>query len=96
MDKIPTIKWQDTPQAHDYPAAESYLSLIIGRQAAKGAARKLKRAAISMFAAKDIFRASRLSLLGVGNGHVDRDRAKIIQQEKISPLLLYVDKAAAL
>ena len=92
MDKRPTIKWQDMPQEHDYPAAESYLRLIIGRQAAKNEIRKLKRAAISMLAAKDIFRASRLSLLGAGNGHVDRDRAKIIQQEKISPLLLCVDK----
>lgn len=96
MDNRPPIKWQDTPQEHDYPAAESFLSLVIGRQAAKSAVKELKSATISMFAAKDIFRASRLSLLGVGNGHVDRDRAKIIQQEKISPLLLYVDKRSGI
>jgi hypothetical protein len=26
--------WQSEPEAHDYPAAESYLSLLIGRSSA--------------------------------------------------------------
>jgi hypothetical protein len=52
----------------------------------------LKRAKISKFAAKDIFRASKLSLLGVSNSHVEKDRATIIQHEKLSPLLLFRNK----
>jgi disulfide oxidoreductase YuzD len=53
---------------------------------------ELESAEMSEFPAKDIFRASMLSLLGVSNSHVERDRAKIIQDEKLSPLLLFRDK----
>lgn len=28
------IKWQDTPEEHNYPAAENYLSLIYDSQTA--------------------------------------------------------------
>lgn len=31
------IKWLDTPEEHDYPAAESYLNLIYDPQTAAGA-----------------------------------------------------------
>ena len=91
MDKTTNIKWRSKPQKHDYPAAQSYLSLTLGQQAAKNAADELERAEISEFAAKDIFRASKLSLLGVSNSHVEKDRAKIIRHEKLSPLLLFRD-----
>jgi len=40
------------------------------------------------FKAKDIFRASELSLLGVSNSHVDKDRKKIQKGTSLSPLLL--------
>ena len=92
MTKNASIKWRSEPEQHDYPAAELYLSLTLGRQAAKNAVTKLKRAKISRFAAKDIFRASKLSLLGVSNIHVEKDRAKISQHEQLSPLLLVRDK----
>jgi hypothetical protein len=87
-----TIKWRSKPQKHDYAAAASYLSLVFGQQAAENAARDLERAEMSKFLARDIFRASMLSLLGVSNSHVERDRAKIILGEKLSPLLLFRDK----
>ena len=92
MTKTASIKWRSEPEQHDYPAAESYLRLTLGRKAAKDAVTKLKRVKISKFAAKDIFRASKLSLLGVSNIHVEKDRAKISQQEQLSPLLLVRDK----
>jgi disulfide oxidoreductase YuzD len=92
MDKTTNIKWRSKPQKHDYPAAESFLSLTLGQQAAKNAAEELERARTSEFYAKDIFRASKLSLLGVSNSHVEKDRAKIIRREKLSPLLLFRDK----
>ena len=88
MTKNTNINWRSEPEAHDYPAAESYLSLTLGPQAAKNAVAKLKRAKISQFAAKDIFRASKLSLLGVSNYHVEKDRTKISQHQNLSPLLL--------
>jgi hypothetical protein len=86
------IKWLDKPEKHDYKAAESYLSLTMEPAAAKGAAEALRDADMTSFAAKDIFRASSLSLLGVSDSHVEADRAKIIRDEKLSPLLLYRDK----
>ena len=63
------------------------------QQAARNAVEELKNAKMTKFAAKDIFRASGLSLLGVSNSHVEKDRAQIARNEKLSPLLLYRDKA---
>jgi hypothetical protein len=40
------------------------------------------------FKAKDIFRASKLSLLGVSNSHIEKDSGKIRAGEKLSPILL--------
>ncbi len=85
------IKWHRKPQKHDYLAAQSYLSLLFPPRVAKALALKLKRAGIGEFAAKDIFRASGLALLGGSNSHVDRDRTLIIEKQPISPLLLCRD-----
>jgi disulfide oxidoreductase YuzD len=85
------IKWLRKPQKHDYPAAQSYLSLIFEPRAAKNLTDKLRRAKGTEFAAKDIFRASGLSLLGVSNSHVQEVRTQIINGESLSPLLLCRD-----
>jgi disulfide oxidoreductase YuzD len=50
--------------------------------------KELKRAEMSEFKSKDIFRAARLPLLAVSNSHVKRDQKKIEQGQKLSPLLL--------
>ena len=50
---------------------------------------------MSEYAAKDIFRASGLALLGISNSHVEKDRSQIILNEKLSPLLLYRDTIAS-
>ena len=42
---------------------------------------------MASFKAKDIFRASGLSLLGISNAHVERNRAKIDAGKSIAPLL---------
>ncbi|AKJ70425.1 hypothetical protein ABW99_06910 [Pandoraea thiooxydans] len=83
------IKWLKAPQPHDYPAAEAYLRLILLPQAARLAAVELTSAAMTTLAAKDIFRASGVSLLGVSNSHVEKDRARITRGKKLSPLLLF-------
>ena len=82
------IQWLAEPEDHDYPAAQSYLSLFCDEKSAAGYADKLKRAPVCGFKAKDIFRASGLSLLGVSNSHVEKDRKKIRDGRKVSPLLL--------
>ncbi len=88
MSKNVKIKWLSEPEKQDYPAGLSYLSLIYKRPIAKAYVKKLKRAAILEFKAKDIFRASGLSLLGVSNKHVETDRQKIKTGRGLSPLLL--------
>jgi hypothetical protein len=91
MDKNAEIQWLARPEDHDYPAAESYLSLIYDGPAVKRLVRKLRSAPVMGFKAKDIFRASGLSLLGVSNLHVEKDRKKVLKGRKFSPLLLVRD-----
>ncbi len=74
MSKNVNIKWLSGPEKQDYPAALSYLCLIYKDARAKAFIKKLKRAPISEFKAKDIFRASGLSLLGISNAHVEKDQ----------------------
>ena len=91
MREKPKVRWLREPEAHDYPAARSYLSLQFDERDAKKLVRRLKRAPLSEFKSKDIFRASGLSLLGISNFHVEKDRRKIRAGEKLSPLLLVRD-----
>jgi len=93
MAKGDKVQWLDAPEDHDYPAALSYLSLVFDEGAAVGYVEKLRRAKPASFKAKDIFRASGLSLLGVSNGHVAKDRDKIDSGQKLAPLLLVRDPA---
>jgi hypothetical protein len=85
------ISWLDEPEEHDYPAAFAYLSLIYKKKICKELVEKLKKKPVSEFKAKDIFRASSLSLLGISNLHVYRDRKKIMDGKDLSPLLLVRD-----
>lgn len=85
------IMWLSQSEEHDYPAAMSYLSLLVDEKTATMYVRQLRRAGVLKFKAKDIFRASGLSLLGVSNAHVQTDRKKILSGKKLSPLLLVRD-----
>jgi hypothetical protein len=85
------IKWLGKPAKHDYPAAESYLGLLLEPRAAKRVVDRLARATVAEFAAKDIFRASGVPLLGGGDIHVERYRALIHLRQPLSPLLLCRD-----
>jgi hypothetical protein len=91
MAKQVKIKWLRIPELHDYPAALSYLCLLYEERTARVQVTRLKRASMSQFKAKDIFRASGLSLLGISNAHVEKDRGKIESGKEISPLLLVRD-----
>ncbi len=92
MKKSIHISWLDTPEEHDYPAAADYLTLLYDPETVKGMIEALKGANISFFKAKDIFRASHLSLLWVSNSHVEKDQEKIKKWVLLSPLLLVRDK----
>jgi hypothetical protein len=91
MSKKVKIKWLSEPEEHDYPAALSYLCLLYDEQTATTHVKRLRRASISEFKAKDIFRASGLSLLGISNAHVEKDRQEVQASHELSPLLLIRD-----
>jgi hypothetical protein len=85
------ILWRKQPAEHNYPAAESYLTLLYRPGKAARLVAELRKARVVEFKAKDIFRASRLSLLGISNSHVENDRRKIRMRCEISPILLVRD-----
>jgi disulfide oxidoreductase YuzD len=87
------ITWLEDVEEKDYPAAESYLGLLYPYEQVKEIVQLLRAAPITQFKAKDIFRASQLSLLGVSNSHVEKDLRKISRGEALSPLLLVRDQA---
>ena len=82
------ISWLSEPEEKDYPAAESYLGLLYDDRTVKTLVEKLRNASVRQFKAKDIFRASGLSLLGISNSHVRKDTEKIDSGKRLSPVLL--------
>jgi hypothetical protein len=86
-----TIRWLEDCEPHNYPAAFLYLTLVYPPTKARRIVARLRTARIAEFRAKDIFRASSLSLLGISNSHVERDQEKIREQIRLSPILLVRD-----
>jgi hypothetical protein len=82
------VLWYKRPQPNNYPAARSYLNLIYDEVAVTTLIARLKKAPLNEVKAKDIFRASGHSLLGISNYHVAKDRKKIKKGLRLSPLLL--------
>ena len=82
------VAWLDSPEEHDYPAATSFLSLLLPPDQVNYLVAALKAAPIEQFKAKDIFRASGLPELGVTNLHVARDIKRIKSGRTLSPILL--------
>ena len=91
MSDKPKIQWLAESEDKDYPAAQSYLSLLHTETETIGLVKKLKDTKVVTFKAKDIFRASGLSHLGVSNSHISKDQQKIKDGKSLSPLLLVRD-----
>ena len=92
MGKQIEIKWLPETEEKNFPAAESYLGLLYDDKTVETVVSKLRKAPVSQFKAKDIFRASGLSLLGISNFHVEKDREKIEDGKPLSPILLVRDE----
>jgi hypothetical protein len=81
--------WKNEPDDHDFPAAESYLSLLMDPSEATRLVHVMRAVDhISYYKAKDILRASALQLLPTDNKHVAADLAKVHSGKKLSPVLL--------
>ena len=90
-----TEHWTDAPDAHDYPAAEDYLSLLTTPEAAHKLAERLQSAQLLHRKAKDLLRASALPVLDSTNVHVAKDLAKVRKGTPLSPVLLVRGELAA-
>jgi len=90
-----SILWLTDIEEHDYPAAESYLGLIYNTDRVAEMIGRLKNSPIVKYKAKDILRASQLSLLGISNSHVEKDIGKIKEGKMLSPIMLVRDENIA-
>lgn len=81
-------QWQDTPEEHDFPAAASYLRLLMSAADADRAVVALRNAPTEVYLAKDLLRASGLALLERENKHVAHDLEKVKKGSPLSPVLL--------
>ena len=81
--------WKTDPEEQDFPAAISFLSLLVGREAATKLVKALrKQRTLVHHAAKDLLRASHLPLLPADDSEVAADLNKIKMGSKLSPVLL--------
>ncbi len=80
---------ENSTDAHDYPAASSYLSLLVADDELRtNLLGRLQAAPVSHYKAKDLLRASQLALLTPDNVHVAADLRKIRKSRPLSPVLL--------
>lgn len=91
---MPHEHWKPEPEAHDFPAAASYLSLITDPVVAEAIVDALRTAPTMTYKAKDLLRASALPLLAKDNVHVNGDLSKVKDGEQLSPVLLVRGDAA--
>ena len=91
-DTLRTMKtehWKNEPEEQDYPAAVSYLSLLMDPAAAAQLVSALQKAGqLDHYKAKDVLRASQLPLLPEDDKHVASDLGKVKSGSKLSPVLL--------
>jgi hypothetical protein len=88
VSKSPRVVWASEPAEHDYPAAASYLELVVTPQQAEAVAALLHRAATVSKHAKDILRAARLPLLPADDPEVAKDLKRVSKGVALSPILL--------
>jgi len=91
MSKSIEIIWLAKPEDRDYLASLSYLGLIFCNKRAKKLVNALRKAPMMSFKAKDIFRSSGLSLLGISNGHIEKNTKKLQSGIGLPPILLVRD-----
>jgi hypothetical protein len=95
MAKLSKVLWNEKPDDHDYPAAGSFLSLLLDEVAVARLVDALKRAPVTHYMAKDVLRSARLPILAASNPSVANDLKKIKKGRPLSPVLLVRGDLAA-
>jgi hypothetical protein len=89
------ISWAAEVAAHDYAAAEAYLSLKLDQDAVAKVVERLRNAELTTRRANDILRASGLIAAPLEDPGVMKDLIKAIKREPLSPVLVLKAKRAA-
>jgi hypothetical protein len=82
------IRWRKTVADHDYAAAQAYLSLKLDESAASKAVDKLRKVELATRRANDILRAAGLTAAALDDPGVMKDLIKVIEGERLSPILV--------
>ncbi|HEY2507463.1 MAG TPA: hypothetical protein VGI58_13195 [Streptosporangiaceae bacterium] len=89
------IKWLDDVAEHDYDAAFNYLSLKFDEKGAAEIVARMKKATLTSRRANDILRAAGLPALPLTDPGVKRDLLKLLNGERLSPVLVCDRKVGA-
>lgn len=82
------IRWRKDVAEHDYAAAQAYLSLRLDERRAAKLVARLQKAELTKRRANDILRAAGLDAAPLEDPGVIKDLIKIIEGDKLSPVLV--------
>ena len=82
------IRWRNKVAEHDYAAAEAYLSLKSNSSEVRRAVDRLREAKLTERRANDILRAAGLEAARLEDPGVIKDLIKVIERERLSPVLV--------
>ena len=82
------VEWLDEPEDDDFDSAADYLSMLAEHDVVEKTVGALRKAELVERKAKDILRAARLELLSPDNASVTADLRKIVDGERLAPILL--------
>jgi Arc/MetJ family transcription regulator len=89
------IEWLDDVAAHDYNAAEAYLSLKLESDAVDKAIKRLRKAPLTRRRANDILRAAGVTAALLDDPGVMKELIKVLEGRRLSPVLVLSDGASA-
>ena len=95
VEPIEKIKWLDDVASHDYDAAEAYLSLKLDSEAVSKVVKRLRKASLTRRRANDILRAAGLTAAPLDDPGVMKDLIKVLEGERLSPVLVVSGKTSA-
>ncbi len=85
---VEKITWLDDVAAHDYDAAEAYLSLKLDPEVVSKAVKRLRRAPLTRRRANDILRAAGLTAAPLDDPGVMKDLIRVLEGQRLSPVLV--------
>ena len=87
-EEAPVVRWKKDVVAHDFDAAEAFLSIRLNPGKAKDLVKRLKEASVTQRRANDLLRACGREPLPLNDPGVLRDLVKVATGEKLSPVLV--------